>query len=377
MFVDIGFILSHGLWICMGMAAIGVTYGILALIRKLRKLEVLQTVFIIGVVIIGYSSLRDIFTYLNLNVDGFNLLLPPFGGTNFARVGVIGFLLCQAASIFIATMNEMEETKRQEQEAMDRERTKADENATLESLARMKTEYLANISHEIKTPLTVISGNVQEVAELFGELRVEDGVAIVDGETIHKSLKKAQNEILRLARITENVLRISAMQESREKMQTLDAAEFFTASAEMYRGVIQKNANTLKIHASENLPGIYGNADQLNQVVANLLSNANKHTSNGVIELRVERGEWKFVRVSVHDTGSGIAADILPEIFERGISDSNGTGMGLAICKNIIEAHGGTITILSSQCTMHNEESGTTVIFTIPIFKEENSVNEK
>jgi len=83
------------------------------------------------------------------------------------------------------------------------------------------------------------------------------------------------------------------------------------------------------------------------------------------------------VRISVHDTGSGISAGILPDIFERGISDSNGTGMGLAICKNIVEAHGGTITIHSSQYTMHNEESGTTVMFTIPIYREENCVNEK
>jgi len=190
---------------------------------------------------------------------------------------------------------------------------------------------------------------------------VENGEAVVDSETIHKSLQKAQNEILRLARITENALRISAMQESREKMQKLDTVKFFTASAEMYRGVIQNNSNTLVIHAPESLPGIYGNADQLNQVVANLLSNANKHTRNGAIELRIESTQL-YLSISVHDTGSGIPDDIFPEIFERGVSGSDGTGMGLAICKNIIETHSGTINITSRQ------GKGTTVTFTVPVY---------
>jgi signal transduction histidine kinase len=171
----------------------------------------------------------------------------------------------------------------------------AAENAILESLARMKTEYLANISHEIKTPMTVISGNVQEATELLSELRVVNGVAVFDSETIQKSLQKAQNEILRLARITENALRISAMQESREKMQKLNTVKFFTASAEMYNSVIKKKMNTLIIHAAENLPDIYGNADQLNQVIANLLSNANKHTHDGVNELKMENRKWKMI----------------------------------------------------------------------------------
>jgi len=105
-------------------------------------------------------------------------------------------------------------------------------------------------------------------------------------------------------------------------------------------------------------------------VIANLLSNANKHTHDGVIELKMEDAssgdvgsDAQFVCVSVRDTGEGIPIDILPEIFERGISGSGGTGMGLAICKNIIEAHGGTIEVESKQ------GEGTRVTFTVPVYE--------
>jgi signal transduction histidine kinase len=275
------------------------------------------------------------------------------------------------ASILIATTNEMEEIKRHEQEAKERERSISNENAALERLARMKTEYLSNISHEIKTPLTVIYGNVQEAAELFGELHVENGVAIVDSETIQKTLQKAQSEILRLTRITDNSLRISAMQESRERMQIIDTAKFFAESAELYSGVIKKNNNTLIVQVMDNLPDIYGNADLLSQVLANLLSNANKLTHGGYIVLRVEKGDSRFVRVNVNDTGEGIPADILPEIFKRGISYSDGTGIGLPICKEIIEAHGGTIELASEP------GEGTRVTFTVPVYGTEVYGGEK
>jgi len=361
--VDIGFILDYGLWVCMSMAAVIITYGIITMIKKVRKPDMLTTVFIIGFIIIGYSSIRDILTYLDLNIGSINILLPPFAGANFARVGVIGFLLCQATCILIATMNEMEETKEHERVAKEREQKISNENVALESLARMKTEYLSNISHEIKTPLTVISGNVQEAAELFGELRVENGAVIVDSETIQKSLEKAQSEILRLTRITENSLRISAMQESRARMQILDTAKLFTESAELYNGVIKKNNNTLIVQVMDHLPTIYGNADLLNQVLANLLSNANRYTHGGYIVLRVEKGDSRFVRVNVNDTGEGIPTDILSEIFKRGISYNGGTGIGLSICKEIIEAHGGTIKLESEP------GEGTRVVFTVPAYR--------
>jgi len=140
-FLDISFILGYALWICMGMAGIGVSYAVIVLIKNLRKPDVLRSIFIIGVIIIGYAALRDIFVYLSLNVEHFSFLIPPFDGTNFARVGVIAFLFCMAASIFIATLREMEAVKTNELKSETARQQLSAENAALESLHKMKPKF--------------------------------------------------------------------------------------------------------------------------------------------------------------------------------------------------------------------------------------------
>ncbi|MCL2579579.1 MAG: hypothetical protein FWE32_06060 [Oscillospiraceae bacterium] len=200
MFADIGFILSHALWICMGMAAVAVTYGIAAMIRKLRDPDVLQTIFVAGVIIVGYASVRDIFTYLNINVPGFGLLLPPFEGANFARIGAISFLFCQAAAIFITTMRKMTDLQ-------DKEKRLAAENATKESLLQMRSTYFTDLSHDTKTPLTVISVHVQRAAHRYKKNGGQD-------EIIIDSLKKAQGVVMQVAHMHDNTMNRSSDQES-------------------------------------------------------------------------------------------------------------------------------------------------------------------
>jgi signal transduction histidine kinase len=222
--------------------------------------------------------------------------------------------------------------------------------------SRFKSVFLSNMSHEIKTPLTVISGNVQHIGDVLEDLDFENAM-------VSRSIQKAQDEIMRLARLIENALRMTAMQERREKMQPIDAASLFTTNAEAYRSQIEKKGNKLNVKIDKNLPQILGNADQLIQVLTNLLINANKHTENGIIELRAE-ADCEFMSVYVTDTGTGIDSKMLPFVFERGISGSGGTGMGLAICKNIIEIHSGVIEIKSET------GKGTAVLFTVPLYTE-------
>jgi signal transduction histidine kinase len=211
---------------------------------------------------------------------------------------------------------------------------------------------LANISHEIKTPLTIISGNVQQAARLYGETGEEDSAII-------SSLVDAKDEILRLARLTENSLWIASMQESREQMQILDTSRLIASSAELHRHVIEKNGNIFSVKVKENLPRILGNADQMIQVMANLLSNANAHTKNGAISVDAH-AEGDYITVKISDSGTGISPEMLPRIFERGVTDSgNGTGIGLPISKDIIEIHGGKMEI---SC-----DKGTKAVFRVPI----------
>ena len=236
-------------------------------------------------------------------------------------------------------------------------RSKDAENAALDSLSRMKTEYLANVSHEMKTPLTVVSVHVQQAAELYA-VDCGQNAAIAD------SLTRAQGEIMRASRMVENALRLASMQEEHARLKPFSAAALLRSGAEAYRTVLERRGNALKIVLPNELPRVCGNAEQIIQVVANLLTNANAHTRDGRVTVEA-RADGGFVAVTVSDTGSGIEPKLLPRVFERGVSSSGGSGVGLSICKSIVEAHGGEIEVGGVF------GKGTEVRFTIPIFTGE------
>jgi signal transduction histidine kinase len=100
----------------------------------------------------------------------------------------------------------------------------------------------------------------------------------------------------------------------------------------------------------------------LKQVVNNLIFNAGRHTKDGEVVVSLERAGDRLV-AAVADTGEGIDADILPRIFERGVSGDGATGYGLSICKAIVEMHGGEI------CIESGVGAGTTVRFSLPLMK--------
>jgi signal transduction histidine kinase len=228
-------------------------------------------------------------------------------------------------------------------------------NVALDSLNRMKTEYLTNISHEMKTPLTVASVGVQVANELIGEAPGEDAAAARD------QLKNAQSEIMRLSRIVAGNLELASMRESRQHMEKLNLRSLLAASAESYRLMVENAGNRLETDLAEDLVPVFGGADLLAQVATNLLQNANRHTRGGLITI-MAKNEGAMARVTVRDTGGGIAPEFLPHVFERGVSDG-GTGYGLYLCKTIIEAHGGAISIKSEL------GKGTSVTFTLPRYE--------
>ena len=128
---------------------------------------------------------------------------------------------------------------------------------------------------------------------------------------------------------------------------------------------MEKRNNRLILKVPDNLPLVLGNSDELVQVLVNLFTNAGTYTKSGEITVTAQLTKPKpFILVSVTDTGTGIDSKLLTHIFERGVSGSQGTGFGLAISKEIIESHGGTIEAESEA------NKGTEVIFTLPVFEE-------
>ncbi|MCL2357256.1 MAG: HAMP domain-containing histidine kinase [Defluviitaleaceae bacterium] len=291
-----------------------------------------QIMFGVGLILFICAAVVD-FGYVNA------FFYIPY--LHMTGVAVLVFALCEAAAVFTATMKQQQHLEA--------------ENAALESLSRMKTDYITNISHETKTPLTVISVHIQQARTLYAKSGNENKI-------ICDSLQLAQKEIMRVARMTENALWLASMQSNITEMTLLDTEELLVNSAEAFRSFIEKRKNELFTYVPEELPQITGNTDRLIQVIANLITNANAHTENGIISLAAVR-ESDCIAVTIKDTGTGITPKLLPRVFERGVSGSGSTGVGLAICKEIIEARGGTISIES--------EKGTAVTFTIPVYKSE------
>ncbi|MCL2204418.1 MAG: sensor histidine kinase [Defluviitaleaceae bacterium] len=276
----------------------------------------------------------------------------PEAVANYTQAGILVFIFINTIALTIYfRRNEMEldETRKHEKQL-------AGENATLESLNRIKNNYLANMAHETKTPLTLISVDIQLAAALH---EGDDG----DAKLISEALGRAQEEILRVSRITENNLKLASMHSSGEKMTALDFSALLKSGAEVRRRLTEKNNNALVVSVPDDLPKVYGNADQLIQVLSNLIDNANRHTKYGKISIKASVCDG-FLVTKVLDSGTGIPDELLPHIFVRGVSNSNSTGIGLPICKQIVEAHGGTISAQSE------EGKGTVMTIKLPIYSE-------
>jgi len=226
------------------------------------------------------------------------------------------------------------------------------ENAELSRLNRLKTEFLQNMSHELKTPLAVISTDILNAAD---QLEYE-----MDKGDIRASLKNAQDEIMRMSRMVNNAMEYPETQQSGEKKEPLDIAPLLRFSAETYQSMAKKKNNTLILDVPVSLPLVYANSDMIIQVLSNLLSNANRHTQDGEITIRAAEGS-ELVVVTVMDNGEGIKADLLPHIFERGVSAGK-TGLGLTISKSIVESLGGEISVTSKY------GKGTAITFVLPVY---------
>lgn len=251
---------------------------------------------------------------------------------------------------------------KQQQRELEKAREQlAQENAALEHINRLKTEFLGNVSHELKTPLTVISGYAQNSQRQL-LVSADDGSAIAD------KMKIISSEAERLALMVGQILDATRIEEGcmviEQKPCHLD--EIIHTTIDMHYPILNKNYNRLDIRIEDNLPEVSADPARISQVIVNLISNAIRFTINGRITVSAE-STGDFVTISVSDTGMGISAERLPFIFDRyvnrqktGGGQDTGTGLGLYICKHIVEAHGGRISAESE------EGKGTTIRCTLP-----------
>lgn len=168
-----------------------------------------------------------------------------------------------------------------------------------------------------------------------------------------------------MAMMVSQILDVTRIEEGRMNFEKspCDIDEIVRETVESYFSVLNKNNNRLILRIPIDIPNVSADYSRLQRVFVNLISNALRHTKNGAILIKAEQNE-KYVTVTVKDNGCGISPEDLPHIWERyykGKNSVTGTGLGLFICKFIVESHGGEIRAESEF------GKGTSFIFTLPI----------
>lgn len=212
-------------------------------------------------------------------------------------------------------------------------------SAELAATESNRQELLANIAHELKTPLAILQGHLESML---------DGVETPEPD----KLFSMQEEVMRLTRLVGDLRDLSLAQVHKLELhpQPLDVSEKTRRAADMLEPMLEEKHLQFKRELAEGLPELPLDPDRLNQILYNLITNAIRYTTPGTtITLQTEKTD-KGVRLVVADEGPGIAPEDLPHVFEqfyRGDKSRNrasgGSGIGLSLAKSFVEAQGGTI----------------------------------
>ncbi|MFC2049970.1 sensor histidine kinase [Chloroflexota bacterium] len=214
---------------------------------------------------------------------------------------------------------------------------------------QMLRDFVADVSHELRSPLTSIKGFAQAMV---------DGTA-KDKEAQLKAATVIEDESKRMMRLVEELLEFSRLESGQIKMvkESVDLKDLLQQCHEIFLMRAKEKKIQLRTEI-EPLPPITGDIDRLEQVFNNLLDNALKHTpSGGKVGINTRQPHPNFVEIAVTDTGPGIPGEQLRHVFERfyradsstgKASTGTGTGLGLAIARQIVRAHGGDINIKST-----------------------------
>ena len=218
----------------------------------------------------------------------------------------------------------------------------------VQSSQKSQRDFVANVSHELKTPLTSIQGFAQALM---------DGTAETPEER-HMAAEVIYNEAGRMHRLALDLLDLTRLDAGTAdlKMSPVDITALLNSVIEKFKPMAATAGINLKISLAGNLPIVIGDGDRLAQVFTNLVDNSLKFTPReGTITLQAIRDRDE-VQVAVSDTGKGIQAEAIPHIFDRFYQadasrtsgEKRGAGLGLAIVHEIVAAHGGRISVRSA-----------------------------
>ena len=251
------------------------------------------------------------------------------------------------------TLNETAENLQQTVEQLQRE------HAELEKVERIRKDFVINVSHELRTPLASIQGYTETLI----------GGALHDTEHNMRFLRIIRHNAERLARLTEDLLTLSRIEQKRQKFEfeAHRVDDLLRDAVELMAPVAEKS----RIRIAEEPAGaeaeVWCDSEAVSQILSNLLDNALKYTPPGGLITVGGREAGAFFEMYVRDTGTGIPAEDLPRLFERFYRvdkarsrELGGTGLGLAIVKHLVAAHNGSARVES------RINEGSTFYFTLP-----------
>jgi signal transduction histidine kinase len=352
--------------LCYGITVLAVTFALLLalLVRPLMGAHVVP-VFLFAVMVGAWYGGRGpglLATLCSALVIGF-FFLPPASSFMSGIAGALRLTLFVALASLISLLcktvirDEAERRKAKEERAqLIRERAA---RAEAEAANLAKDEFLAMVSHDLRTPLGAMLGWVVLLRK--GKL---------DKRSAARALETIEHSARLQARLIEDLMDISRIVAGKLRLdiRPVDLASVIEAAVNVVSPSADAKAIQFQLILDPAAGLVSGDPYRLEQVICNLLSNAVKFTpADGRVEVRLERTEADL-RIIVSDTGKGITAEFLPYVFDRfrqGNSSSvrarKGLGLGLTIVRHLVELHGGTISAES-----RGEGQGTTFTVTLP-----------
>jgi len=215
----------------------------------------------------------------------------------------------------------------------------------LEEMDQIKSRFFANISHEFRTPLTLILGPIEKL------------LAEIPNADIQKQAGSVKRNANHLLDLINQLLDISKLEAGKLKLDAScgNIVSFVKGRATSFDGIAQKKDITLRIKSAREQIEIYFDRDMMMKIITNLLSNAFKFTpEGGEITITIIETNTRSINLKIKDTGTGISDEEVPKLFDRFYQvdsshtrEQGGTGIGLALAKDLVELHHGTIDVKS------------------------------